>query len=290
MVANNCSCLYHISVILLHRPYFTRGHLFNEAQAPHSFGKCAKASIRLAHIVNTYSHAFTVRRAPYFIAYSAYVALTILLRLAAYQTEGSVSQQCVHACLIFLEESERINAGVKRAMFVVSRLMFAVARRGPNPFPKKLDYQLWGQVITDNIEMECADVFQIIDSFSVSSPDAAAVRSGLESSHAIDPQLPVQSLQETSHLPIEMDNDSAAQLLASLRSNTPAISELQHTPRDQATQESGALYPDIIFGLHSDDALQYWPGFNGQLETAILNWHSPLIPILMTDADNSNAG
>jgi hypothetical protein len=270
--------LYQISVILLHRPFFTRGHLFDDNQAAPAFLKCATAATRLAHIVNNYSHAFTIRRAPYFIAYSAYVATTILIRLSSHQEDGSVPHQCLHLCLAILSESERINAGVKRASFVVNKLVFALARRGPNPFPSHISGPPWGQVVTDKFDIDSARIFQIIDSFSLSSPDASAERSDLESSR-IDPGLSGQSRPEASHLPMELDNDSAAQLLASLRSNTPAISELQHTPRSQP-YDIGPPLPDIIFGLHNDDTLQTWPHFNNQLEHMMYNWN---LPVTMTE-------
>jgi hypothetical protein len=257
--ANNYSCLAQMSVILLHRPYITRGHLFNEAQAPHSFLKCATAAIRLAHIVNTYSYAFTVRRAPYFIAYSAYVACTILIRLASYQEKGSVPQQCLHACLIVLDESEKINAGMRRAMYVVSRLLFAVARRGPNPFPHQLDNAPWGQPVSDNFEIDSAAINAIIKTFSLSSPDAATERPEPERSHTIDPGLPRLLRTGTPRVSMELDNDSAAQLLASLRSNAAALARSPHyTFEDQAAQEVTIPMPDTIFGLHSEDALQFF--------------------------------
>jgi hypothetical protein len=285
--ANSYSCLFQISVILLHRPYITRGHLFNVAHAPQSFQKCATAAIRLAYIVNTYSHAFTIRRAPYFIAYSAYVATTILIRLSSYQKDRSVPHQCLHACLIVMDEAEKINAGVKRAMFVVSRLLFAVARRGPNPFPQQLDNSPWGRPVSDKFEIDTASIDMIIKTFSVSSPDAATERPELGPSLSIDPGL--SGLLQTSgpRVTKELDKDAAAQLLASLRWNTAAIAgSLQQTPKPPAAQEITTPLPDMIFGLHSEDALQSWPDFNDQMAQVMANYLSPILPIAMTETSD----
>jgi len=200
------------------------------------------------------------------------VAITILIRVAAHLNAGSVPQQCVHSSLRVLTESEKINAGVKRASFVVGKLL-SIARHGPNPFPNTISAPPWGEVLTDSFEIDSETVFRVIDSFSLSSPDATTDGRGLEQAHVIDPGLSGTLVQ--SDRAIEMDNDSAAQLLASLRSTTPAVSERQHTPRAPTAQDTSTAFPDIIFGLHGDDALQPWPDVNNHLETMLYGWHMP---------------
>ncbi|KAF2435402.1 hypothetical protein EJ08DRAFT_580700 [Tothia fuscella] len=259
-------CLYHICVILLHRPYLTKGHLFTAHHAQHALICCLVAAIRLAHVARAYCHAFTVRRTPYFIAYAAYVAITILLRVSAYQQPGSTPHQCVQYCLEILSASERTNAGVRKANSVVSKLIFVVNRKGPNPFPPGLSNPPWGQVLNERFDIDASSSFKIIDSFSLSSPDTTRQRSEWEP-RVVESALNGQD-SRLDHQSMELDHDSAAHLLASLRTNTPGMVDI---PRDFVGHEVSTPFPDIIFGLHGDDAMQPWPEFNNHLEN-IYDW------------------
>jgi hypothetical protein len=269
-------------MILLHRPYLTKGHLYDDRLAATSLQKCTVAAIRLAHIARVYCHAFTVRRTPYFIAYSAYVAITILIRVSAHLPKGSDAQQGLHLCLGILSDSEKTNQGVKRASFVVSKLLFAVARAGPNPFPDSEIHRRepWGETVNDRIELSREAMTMIISTFSTTSPDAAAEQSQLEvhpqdpgiNSHVFSQQ---QQLAATpgSHEPRtfnDMDSGAAAQLLASLRTNTPVISTAP-SPKiyNGGTFDNMQALPDTIFGLHSDESFQSWPDFSDHLETLL---------------------
>jgi hypothetical protein len=187
-----------------------------------------------------------------------------------------------------MADSEKINAGVKRASFVISKLLFAVARSGPNPFPVKGNMPApWGEIVTDNIQMDPSIIPRIIATFSATSPDAAAEQSQLE----VDPAEPgFRGHSNTSMMtgapaappqgPWDLDSDgTAAQLLTSMRTNTPAHSTVA-TPKQQpltlAGPETPAPFPDIVFGLHSDEAfLQTWPDFNNDLEAML--WMPGLI-------------
>ncbi|KAE9984611.1 hypothetical protein BLS_001986 [Venturia inaequalis] len=279
-------CLYHISMILLHRPYLTRGHLYDEHLAEASLQKCTSAAIRLAQIARVYCHAFTVRRTPYFIAYSAYVAITILIRVSAHLPQGSSAQKSLHFCLGILSDSEKTNQGVKRASFVVSKLLFAVARGGPNPFPDSENHRRepWGEVIDDRIELSREAMSMIISTFSTTSPDAAAEQSQLEvhpqdpginghpSFHQAQAQLQLASgdQQQPPRSFNDMDQGTAAQLLASLRTNTPVISSAPSPKMNPySALDSVQAFPDTIFGLHNDESFQSWPDFNEHLETLL---------------------
>jgi len=271
-------------MILLHRPYLTKGHLYDERLAATSLQKCTAAAIRLAHIARVYCHAFTVRRTPYFIAYSAYVAITILIRVSAHLPKGSDAQQSLHICLGILSDSEKTNQGVKRASFVVSKLLFAVARSGPNPFPESEIHRRepWGETVNDRIELSREAMGMILNTFSTTSPDAAAEQSQLEV-HPQDPGInghPFQSQTQLTSPPPgsdprtfnDMDSGAAAQLLASLRTNTPVIST---APSPKMTYNGGGnfdsvqAFPDTIFGLHNDESFQSWPDFSDHLETLL---------------------
>lgn len=273
-------------MILLHRPYLTRGHLYDERLAETSLQKCASAAIRLAQIARVYCHAFTVRRTPYFIAYSAYVAITILIRISAHLPQGSSAQKSLHFCLGILSDSEKTNQGVKRASFVVSKLLFAVARGGPNPFPDSENHRRepWGEVIDDRIDLSREAMGMIISTFSTTSPDAAAEQSQLEI-HPQDPginghpfsqqgqsQLTSPSGEQQPRTFNDMDQGTAAQLLASLRTNTPVISSApspKMNPYSGSAFDNMQAFPDTIFGLHNDDSFQSWPDFNEHLETLL---------------------
>jgi hypothetical protein len=257
-----------MSIILLQRPFITKGHLFNEHHAHHALVQCVTAAVHLAHTVRVYCHAFTVRRTPYFIAYSAYVAITILIRVAAHTRAGSVPYQCLQNCMAILEESEKTNAGVKRARFVVSKLIFAIGKKSAITFPPGNMVAPWGEVLSDKFVLDTPATIQIISSFSLSSPDTTGGRSEWDSH--VDPGLNTPA-PSGAYQPLELDNDGAAHLLASLRSTTPAIVA---TPRSLPPLEANTPFPDAIFGLHGEDAFQSWPDFDNHLEN-IYDWPPP---------------
>ncbi|KIW02202.1 uncharacterized protein PV09_06358 [Verruconis gallopava] len=273
-------CMYHLCVILLHRPFFTRGHLYDENEAPQSLMKCAVTAMRVSHLVTIYKHAFTGRRMPYFIAYSSYVAVAILMRINAFLEAGSNVHKCLQHGLNVLADSERVNAGLKRAGYVISKLLFAVARTGPNPFPPSDTMPPpWGEVLTDNVHLDQNIIPKIIATFSATSPDAAAEQSQLEV-HPNEPGLGGHRQDSAASGKGSWDIDSdgtAAQLLTSMRTNTPAHSAVATPkPHPLPLPETPAPFPDIVFGLHSDEAfLQSWPDFNSDLEAML--WMPGLI-------------
>jgi hypothetical protein len=223
---------------------------------------------------------------PYFIAYSAYVAVTILIRVNAFLESGSDVHRCLQRCLEDLADSEKINAGVKRASFIISKLLFAVARSGPNPFPPPEALSPpWGEIATDHLQLDSNVIPKIIATFQATSPDAAAEQSQLE----VQANEPVLSTTDINHDnnglggngPWDLDSGTAAQLLTSLRTNTPAHSAVA-TPKPPPFPEPPAPFPDIIFGLHSDEAFQSWPDFNNELEAML--W----MPGLITNGPTPN--
>lgn len=115
--------MYHILTIILHRPFLSRSRLELPRARLQCLSTCFRAASKLSCIVQCYYTAFTVRRAPYFIAYSAFVAATILIRVAAQPPAGALFHDRLNVCLWFLRESERINAGVSKANFVITKLL-----------------------------------------------------------------------------------------------------------------------------------------------------------------------
>ncbi|KAF2095606.1 hypothetical protein NA57DRAFT_11696, partial [Rhizodiscina lignyota] len=121
------SCMFHLLLILLNRPFITRGHLLDYRVAAGCLRTCILAAIRLSCIIQHYCTAFTIRRAPYFISYCAYVACTILVRVVRHVPEevpdGSALWDGLALLREFLRNSQRTNAGVTRANFVLEKLI-----------------------------------------------------------------------------------------------------------------------------------------------------------------------
>ena len=71
--------MYHVLVIQLHHPLLARGHNFPTplADGPESFALCAAAATEIVHLLVAYDRTFSIRKAPYLIAYATYVSATI---------------------------------------------------------------------------------------------------------------------------------------------------------------------------------------------------------------------
>lgn len=258
--------MYHVFVILLHRPYLSRGHLYSPEVASHCLFSCAKAAMRIAYIVQSYAAAFTVRRAPYFVAYSSYVASTILIRVAARQEASCNTHKCLGICLKILEENEKINTGIKRANYVVGKLLKGT---GLGTFHSTSESEgngnIFGETVSDEIEVSPTEVSSIIDSFSMVDRDSAAGRrppnGNMQQSH-----LTTTSQQAT---PLDKNFLSAPSTSVSL-GGSMTLSPLAALPRDMDPNMTGVYeyqdpdaFNDIIFGLHGTEFLDSWPDFGG---------------------------
>lgn len=119
------SAMYNVLMILLHRPFVADGHLYNTARAisVNSFMSCATAADDIVHILRLYDKAFSVRRAPYLISYSTYVAATIHARIAAKRGAGSHAHSSLETCLAVFRENQETNWAVRRANAIVQNLI-----------------------------------------------------------------------------------------------------------------------------------------------------------------------
>ncbi|KAE8351129.1 fungal-specific transcription factor domain-containing protein [Aspergillus coremiiformis] len=117
--------LYHVLVILLHRPFVAEGHLHNTAPsiALTSFRTCATAANAIIRLLQRYEETFSIRRAPYLISYATYVAATILVRIAAQREWDSPAHARLRTCLSVFDENQETNWAVRRAKQVVIHLM-----------------------------------------------------------------------------------------------------------------------------------------------------------------------
>ncbi|ORY04536.1 nitrate assimilation regulatory protein nirA [Clohesyomyces aquaticus] len=116
---------YNVLMILLHRPFVADGHLYNTSRSisVNSFISCATAASNIAHVLRAYDKAFSVRRAPYLISYSTYVAATIHVRIAAKRGLGSDAHSSLETCLAVFRENQETNGAVRRANAIVQNLM-----------------------------------------------------------------------------------------------------------------------------------------------------------------------
>lgn len=117
--------MYHVLVILLHRPFVADGHLYSALRAVSvkSFLACAEAASSIVGLLRAYDTAFSVRRAPYLISYATYVAATIHVRIAAKRRHDAAVFSNLEACLAVFNENASTNWAVKRANTVIRNLM-----------------------------------------------------------------------------------------------------------------------------------------------------------------------
>ncbi|KAF5252578.1 hypothetical protein FANTH_2472 [Fusarium anthophilum] len=117
--------MYHVLVILLHRPFVADGHLYNTFRSisVDSVIKCSAAAASICSLLRAYHRAFSVRRAPYLISYATYVAATIHCRIAAKNGKGSAAYVNLMTCLAVFKENQETNSAVQKAAVIIHRLM-----------------------------------------------------------------------------------------------------------------------------------------------------------------------
>ena len=110
-------CTYHVLVIQLHHPLLARGHNFPTppAGAPESLALCAAAATEIVHLLVAYDGTFSIRKAPYLIAYATYVSATIHVRIAARQLPTTDTSPYLRTCLDLLNQNSDTNPGVDNA-------------------------------------------------------------------------------------------------------------------------------------------------------------------------------
>ena len=104
-------------VIQLHHPLLARGHSFPTppADAPESLALCAAAATEIVHLLVAYDRTFSIRKAPYLIAYATYVSATIHVRIAARQLPTPDTNPYLRTCLDLLNQNRDTNPGVDNA-------------------------------------------------------------------------------------------------------------------------------------------------------------------------------
>lgn len=117
--------MYHVLLILLHRPFVADGHLFSTMRTAsvNAFMSCATAASEIVRLVRIYHQAFSVKRAPYLISYATYVAATVHVRIAATRETSSGAYASLETCLAVFMENSETNSAVQRASAIVKNLM-----------------------------------------------------------------------------------------------------------------------------------------------------------------------
>lgn len=117
--------LYHVQVILLHRPFVSEGHLHtaDPSVALSSFTTCTAAAFSITQILQAYDNTFSIQRAPYLISYATYVAATIFVRVAAQREGASRAHASLQNCLDVFKKNQETNWAVRRAHNVILHLM-----------------------------------------------------------------------------------------------------------------------------------------------------------------------
>ena len=116
--------MYNVLLILLHRPFVSDGHLHSNARSitVNSLLVCANAATAIVQILRLYHEAFSIRRAPYLIAYATYVSSTIHIRIAAKRSLGSDAHKSLATCLEVFRINQETNWAARRAKTIVESL------------------------------------------------------------------------------------------------------------------------------------------------------------------------
>lgn len=105
------SAMYNVLLILLHRPFVSEGHLHSMSPsiASNSFSACSQAATKIVQLLRVYQKTFSIRHAPYLIAYATYVASTIHVRIAAQLGPGSEAYNSLRTCCSVFAKNQDTN-------------------------------------------------------------------------------------------------------------------------------------------------------------------------------------
>lgn len=119
------SAMFNVLLILLHRPFVSEGHLHSMSPSipANSFALCALAATRIVQLLRTYDKTFSIRHAPYLIAYATYVSATIHVRIAAQLGPGSEAYTSLRTCLSVFSKNQETNWAARRAQTVIINLI-----------------------------------------------------------------------------------------------------------------------------------------------------------------------
>lgn len=127
--------MYHVLVILLHRPFVADGHLYGTLRdvSVKSLIRCVSAADHIVTLLRAYDCAFAVARAPYLISYACYVAATIHVRIAAKRGADSDAHRNLATCLAVFNRNQETNVAIRRAQHIIQGLMERLGVPEPKP-------------------------------------------------------------------------------------------------------------------------------------------------------------
>jgi hypothetical protein len=126
--------MYNVLLILLHRPFVSDGHLHSNARSitVNSLLVCANAATAIVQVLRLYHNVFSLRRAPYLMAYATYVSATIHIRIAAKRSSNSDAHKSLATCLEVFRVNQETNWAARRASAIVERLARKLAIELPD--------------------------------------------------------------------------------------------------------------------------------------------------------------
>ena len=133
-------CIYQVLIIQLHYPLIAknRSQPATPGRIGDSYSICATAAKQIVQILLAYDHTFSIRKAPYLIAYAAYVSATVHVRVAAQQAPDADTLTCLRTCLGWLSQNRPTNPGIDSAKASLTSLMSrmgVVCREEPGSHP-----------------------------------------------------------------------------------------------------------------------------------------------------------
>ncbi|KAL7915555.1 fungal-specific transcription factor domain-containing protein [Trichoderma velutinum] len=117
--------LYNATIILLHRPFVSDGHLqsADQSRVSQSFAVCAAAASDMDGLLQAFRPNFCVKSTPYAMSYAIYVSATIHLRIAAQRRAGSEAHRSLRNCLDALLEHQIMSFASRRCLSILKGLM-----------------------------------------------------------------------------------------------------------------------------------------------------------------------
>lgn len=131
-------CMYYVLLIQLHHPLIARANSI-PSTLEDPIAVCVTAAKEIMGILVAYDRTFSIRKAPYLIAYATYVSATIHARAAARRNPSQESVDNLRTCLSLLCQNQATNPGVDNAIASLTNLMsrLGVILDGPNPFESR---------------------------------------------------------------------------------------------------------------------------------------------------------
>lgn len=255
--------MYEVMLVILHRPFVSEGHLYikdNHTVAVESFSICVDAATSIVALFRIYDRDFSIKRAPYLIAYATYVAATIHVRVAAQLEAPSHAHSMLQFCLYVFEQNRETNSAVKRAELVVGNLM------------KRMGVQMAAETnlnLQNNLNEVQSPRFPTSGILDLDSADRTNDNRDIDIDMVIQSFNPYMNTWDTQSQPTAMMN-SRQDFSGSISIPEGMVSSYDHNTLSQS-QDTRAWYPpvyDLLVGFPGnpdDDTWTYTttcePGF-----------------------------